>query len=380
MPWIKKIRRIESSGMDAAKDQFETDTYDSKVQTFNPQGKGGTPTTYAAGGKNYQNKDKAQANVKTDVNSVMDNYLETTAPKIAEEYMAQGNVEKAEAWNGYIQGKRGQNAVKDWSKGYMALSSGDWDGGAKAFGDYYTEYVDDGVDFVGHELVKSEDGTVTGFNLTLHDKDTGKDSTIPMTTADMIKMGTAANPAALFEMAATQEAEANSMRAKTAAEIAKEQREKNTKIELKGIDQEYDIQSEDRAFDQEVDLTNLKHKQNLERDANKATTGGGGNGTPADVQTAEWMVANNVAPDKEAAWQLIQLKSRTTPIEFARSYAEMEAANVSSYSKDKKSTEQLIDEGIALYNRLHSNPNKVNPAASGLPQWSPDMLESEPNI
>lgn len=374
------IEKIEKQGMIDARAQNKTDTYDANVQTFNPQGKGGAPTTYGAGGQNFRDEGEAKKNVKQNVNSVMDNYMKNTAPKIAEEYMAQGNVEKAEAWNQYISSKRGQNAMRDWSKGYIALSNGDWDTGAKVFGEYYTEYVDDNVSVKSHKMTKDEDGKINGIEYTMFDSDTGKETKMPMGLSNLVQLGTASNPGALFSMAAEQQATATKLRGEDANARAAERREFLNAAALKGIDQEYAIQMYDRKNADDIDMANLTHKQALELQSAKGGSGSGGS-APADVQTVEWMVANNVAPNEEAGWKLLRQKTSMTEMEFATEYAKMAASAQPTYGAGKKSTEELIAQGREVYRNFETQPARPpNPAAGGMPQWDDSMLQSGPNL
>lgn len=59
--------------------------------------------------------------------AIMQNFMQTGVPRIAEAYLQQGNVEKAEAWTQWAQNREQQRGMKDWANAYQAAQTGNYD-------------------------------------------------------------------------------------------------------------------------------------------------------------------------------------------------------------------------------------------------------------
>lgn len=217
-----EINDIRTEGLQAAQDQRKQDI-NSRVEG---QGLRGAPDTgfmseaasgFKVGDQSFKTRDSAKEAASGDVGGVMDYFMRDTAPKIAERYVAQGDIEKAEAWNTWVKDRRSQQAVEQWGKSYTAAQTGDWDSAAKGFGEYYTNFINDNVDYVGHETLSDGDGNVTGFNITLKDNDTGKNTQMPLNVDQLVNLGMSQNPQQLFESAYQQQVAASQQRAEVAA-------------------------------------------------------------------------------------------------------------------------------------------------------------------
>lgn len=200
----REIDTIRREGLEGAKKQRQQDInkqvdpqLGEQVATrgIDPQSK----PSFKVGGETTGSLDQARDIASQNVGDVSDYFMKTAAPKIRDTYMAQGEIEKAQQWDEYLKDRKGEKAVKDWGKAFMAARSGDWDQAASAFGKYYTDYIDDGVEYKGHKTMKDDDGNITGFSISLKDNDTGKSRKVPMTKNEMFTLGMAHNPQVLFE-------------------------------------------------------------------------------------------------------------------------------------------------------------------------------------
>lgn len=201
-----------------------------------PAREGGVSLGYMDGtGKVYGSREEARQAAEGSVGNVMDYFMKESAPKIQQKYMELGQPDKAASWGQYIESDRGKRAIGDWSKSFMDMQTGNWKGAADGFGKYYSTYVDDSMEYRGHELVKDDEGNVTGFRVKLHDKDTGNESETEIGRDEMVNLGMTWNPQTLFSQTYEQQAAAAKMRAENAAEIAKEDRGFQRNVALEGI-------------------------------------------------------------------------------------------------------------------------------------------------
>lgn len=195
---------------------------------------GGLP--YTVKGKGYATMDEARAAAEKQTPSVMDYMYKTAFPKMQEAYIASGNMEAAERLQKYIESKRGTEAVTSYGKAMNKLMfTNDVDGGVKALGDYYTKYVDDGVDFVKGEV--GQDGKI---NITTKNKQDGSENVMSLSKGDVLRMGMAFNPGKLLEMNLVRADEAEKAQAKTRADMAKEDRQFDRDIQKMTIEKQLD--------------------------------------------------------------------------------------------------------------------------------------------
>lgn len=158
------IRRQAKKGMTAAKGQREADISGRIERTGldNRQDFMGEVTTgYKVGDTTYGSEQAARPQAEKGVGNVMDYFMQDAAPRIAETYMAQGDPEKAQAWQTFIQDRNTQQGMTHWAGAMRAAQMGDMEGFATALEAAYNTpgYMDDGVKATGHEIGK--DGSIT---------------------------------------------------------------------------------------------------------------------------------------------------------------------------------------------------------------------------
>ncbi|WP_328186887.1 hypothetical protein [Marinobacter sp. OP 3.4] len=78
---------------------------------------------------------------------------------------------------------------------------------------------------------------------------------------------------------------------------------------------------------------------------------GGDGKAPADVQTAEWMVANGIAGDLSEAYTLVAT-SKSNPSSFISRYVSAAARNQDEYDPNKKSMQELTEEARQVYDQI----------------------------
>jgi len=167
---------------------------------------------FTVNGQSYETREQAQAAAERSTPSSADLFMKNAVPKIAAEYLAQGDPAKAKAWEGYAESHNGKRAMKDWADAYTAP---DFDTAVTKFGKYYSDHINDGVDYTGHKLLTKADGSQVAV-VTLKDKTTGKSTEMELTRQTMLQMGGANNPQKLFETAQAEQLAANKMKAEAA--------------------------------------------------------------------------------------------------------------------------------------------------------------------
>lgn len=170
--------------------------------TQKPSGK------FSVNGQSYDTREQAVAAAEKAAPSATDMFMKNTVPKLAAQYVINGEPEKAKAWTDYADSVNGKRAIKDWSAAYTAP---DFDTAATRFGKYYTDHVNDGVDYTGHKMLTKEDGTQVAVVM-LKDKATGKTTEMEMTREKMLALGGANNPQKLFETEQAKQAAAEKMK------------------------------------------------------------------------------------------------------------------------------------------------------------------------
>lgn len=157
------IKRQAQQGMKSAESARDADV-SGRIERTGLDGRddfmGGVTTGYKVDGKDFASPEAARGEAEKGVGSVMDYFMSDAAPKIAETYMAQGDPEKAQAWQTFIQDRSTQKGMKSWASAMRAAQMGDMDGFASNLAEAYNTpgYMDDGVTVKGHEI--GEDGSI----------------------------------------------------------------------------------------------------------------------------------------------------------------------------------------------------------------------------
>lgn len=373
----KEIRDVREQGLATAQQEREAEI-DGNIEQTGLDGRsdfmGEMTTGYKVGDRTYGDQGEARERASQGVAGVMDRFMTDTAPKIRQRYLAQGDVEKAELWDQWVEDRQGKQAIADWSKSFMAARSGDWQSAAEGFGEYYTRHIDDGVDYRGAELIKDDAGQVTGFEIELFDRDTDESRSMRLATDELVDMGMAHNPQKLFDMAYQQQATANEARLENANDIAESQRDYLNKMGLESFKQEgrqalathksqLDAQEADAEVqDKIVRLERAGYDQDFINDM-----------MPAILGIGEYQ---KQAPPEEVARLLHQKRLESSSPYAAGSYAKMSAeeqreiinADLAMFKEigDTYSRQRRSSRGDGSTGTPSSVPGWYNPAQDGL--------------
>lgn len=215
---------------------------------------GGAKTPWSVGGKGFATREEALAYAKTKATPVTDYFYQTVYPKMVEQHVANGDVDKAEALQTFIESKRGKDAVKTFGTAMQKLMfTNDINGGVQALGNYYNKFIDDGVDFTKGEV--GQDGKI---NITVKNRADGKESVMSMTSGELVRLGMAHDPTKLLELGMKQVEKKEAQQ----AEAAKEQRKFNRDVALKGIEHGY--KQAEKKDDQNFQIEKLTTEKQLE--------------------------------------------------------------------------------------------------------------------
>ena len=155
------------------------------------------PGKYRVGDRAFETKDQAlEASGYRKDAAHKANFIERSiAGKMQQFYLDKGDLEGAEKWSKYAESKRGAAAIRDW---VSAATAPDFDTAVSKFGRFYSEHINDGVDYTGHKMVTKSDGTQVAV-VTLTDKATGKSHEMELTRERMVQLGAAYNPQTFFD-------------------------------------------------------------------------------------------------------------------------------------------------------------------------------------
>lgn len=206
---------------------------------------------YSVGDASFDTMDEARAHASKSAPSATDFFLKNAVPKISEAYLAQGDVEKAEAWSKYAKDKTAQQNMETWAKAWRAAQSGDLDTAANHVFELYKSF-DDGVTPLSKETVKDKNGNVTGFNVKLKVDSTGETRSQFIDRDTLLNMGMGAlSPQGMFEQAYKQKQTVDAARMANAAKAADEARKLQNDITLEGVKAGYKEKADERLEDRQ---------------------------------------------------------------------------------------------------------------------------------
>lgn len=189
---------------------------------------------FSVGDASFDTIEEARSHAEKSAPSVQDFFIKKAVPKISEAYLAQGDVEKADAWEKYAKERTTQKNMETWSKAWRAAQTGDLDTAANHVFELYKSF-DDGVTPISKETVKDKDGNVTGFNVKLKVDGTGETRSQFIDRDTLLNMGMGAlSPQGMFEQAYKQKQVADAARLSNAQKAADEQRKLQGQVTLQG--------------------------------------------------------------------------------------------------------------------------------------------------
>lgn len=225
------------------------------------------PKRFSVNGRGFDTREEALEHAKKNAPSIMDFMGKTLVPKMQEAYIAQGDMEKADAWGKWAKEKDNEKNMETWGKAYRAAQAGDMETAAENVFKLYKNY-DDGVTPVSKESVKDKAGNTTGFNIRLKDDASGEERTQFIGVGEITEMGlTALSPPAMFEQAFKRKTQADALGAKARIDAQndartaerEEARDKRTAArEDKRIAKQHEYKLEELATTEELKAAGIK--------------------------------------------------------------------------------------------------------------------------
>lgn len=250
-----------------------------------------------------QGADEARAKTDGAIDNVMNYYMQNTAPKLQQYWLSQGDMDKANAFGKWIQDTNVQQGMKYGAGMIRAAQMGDPDAVMNNMVKLYNQpgYFEDGLSAVKAETRRDKDGNATGWDITLRDNKTGKESTHSFNSMDDIYKTAMqfGDPKNVFEYG-MQQLQAGQ---KAQLEAAKEGRDWQRKLTEKEIDQGYKLEGQ-----------NNQAQLDMAKEKAKGTTG---NKKVQDAQASEEYLRSRGVPEasiKALAPALIGVQNQSAPM------------------------------------------------------------------
>ena len=241
---------------DAAKTPQASVTQPTPQATVSAIGVPGAKPRFSYGGKEYDTREQAITAAEKDLPNAMDSFIKTSGPKIAQQYIANGQPDKAEAYIKWVEDSKSKRAIKDWASAFVAP---DFDTAVTRFGKFYTDHIDDGVDYASHKMLTKENGTQVAV-VTLKDKNTNKPIEMELTREKMLMLGAANNPQKLFEMEQTKQADAEKARYQHQLRAEERRQIRADNFKLKQYDEDRQDRREDKRARNRIDEIAFVHE------------------------------------------------------------------------------------------------------------------------
>ncbi len=229
------IRSTMADGLEKAKTQRQAEI-DGAVKVGSKASADNTMTmpTYEVDGKEYGSEDQAKKVATDKVGTVMDYFYQNAAPQIADEYLKQGNMEKAEAWNTWIKDKNVQKGFKYGVKAFQAANMGQDNEAMDYLFKMYNQpgYFEDGRKAKSWAPIKDKSGDVTGYAITVQSDD-GSTSVLNVNKGEefLQQVQLLADPKSVYEMGWGNIQAANQAK----VDLAKSNYKHSQALELEGV-------------------------------------------------------------------------------------------------------------------------------------------------
>ncbi|AXF51454.1 virion structural protein [Erwinia phage Pavtok] len=308
----------------------------------------------------------AKANTDGQIDSVMNYYMENTAPKLQQHWMATGDVTKAEAFGKWIQDSNVQSGMRHSAGMMRAAMTGDADGFAKNLVAAYNQpgYFDDGYEATAAKVVRDDKGNAAGMEIKLRNQQTGEETTHNFNSMeDVYKLARSfGSPESVFNQGMSELKAANDAR----SQMAKEGRDWNRTVATKQLDHGYTVQ--DKATDREFQLERDNNSSQLRRaeEAAKLKTGAGSSKV-RDAQATISMLKENGWSDADVKSNLpsiLGIENRSRPISSRiDDYVKMMGANDPKFLR--LSQDEQISQARQYIQKVDSQ--SANGGGAGLP-------------
>jgi hypothetical protein len=213
-----------------------------------------------------------------EVGSVFDFYMQRGAPRVVEQMLANGNVDGARQFQTWIRGEQVQRGMRSWAGAIRAAQSGDADGFLRSATAAYNNeaYSPDGVTATGSRVLRGDDGSVTGMELTLRNRDGTERVERFNGSADLYRRAISfLAPEQQFQQYAQELTAARTATTRLAEQDrterlieARERRGENRTIRAEGRGEERTVRTEGRANSESDRRSSREFQEALEKESN----------------------------------------------------------------------------------------------------------------
>ena len=295
---IKDIRRdrrmegIRRQGLEAAKGAREQDI----------QGRIKATDTglFEVGGKTHADIGSARKAAEADVDDVLDYYQREVAPQMYEAYVADGDLEKAEAFQRWGEDREVRNGMKHWANGMRSFMRGDVGSAAKSF---VRSWNTPGYGMGGVKdarPIMGEDGkTAIGMEIEMED---GRLQRIE--GEEMLRQGLLSlSPDQMFSTLYGEQKAADQARLDAVTEARKDGLKFQRDVALEGVKQGGREALADRQHANAVSLAQVKAALDAQAKREAAKTGGDANPILRDYNARVQILMQANVPEAEARRQ-----------------------------------------------------------------------------
>ena len=252
-----------------------------------------------------QDAGKAMAATDGSMDSMVKVYNEQFVPKYYQQYLQNGDVEKANAFRTYMQNENVQQGLKYGSSFMRAVQLGDAEGAMGSMVKLFNQpgYFENGWSAVNAKLTRDKDGNAAGMDITLKNDATGETTTHSFKTLEDAYRTVMpfTDPKNVFDYA-TQQIAAST---KAKAEMQKEDRAWNRDLTKMQIQQGNTLESQ-------ANQSQLRRAEEAEKNRN-----GGSSKVVTDAKAKEeYLRSRGVSEDriKALAPQMVGLENQGVPI------------------------------------------------------------------
>lgn len=312
-----------------------------------------TVPTYNVGSRQYASKDEADKAASKDVDSFLDYYMGTSAPKLMQHWAETGQLDKAQAFDKFAQDADARKGMKAWAGAVRSFQLGDREGFKDNLLKAYNQkgYFEDGYTATKIDDVKNDKGQLLGYAITFKDGD-GNETTQTYDGDDVAQMGLQAMaPDQVLSYGLEQ------LKAKqaTQAQLAKESRGLSNDLLKIGVQQGNTLESQNNQ-------SNLRRLEEQE----KIRQGGGTSKVSQANAVANALRANGMAEaDVRALYPQLLGVERASRSRQDRLDGYIASLSKASMDFNDLSTAEKVAQAQALMDSVDGAAKPQAPAQSG---------------
>lgn len=308
----------------------------------------------------------ATANTDGQIDNVMGYYMQNVAPKLQQHWLANGEVDKANAFGKWIQDTNVQQGMRYGAGMIRAAQLGDPEGVMNNMVKLYNQpgYFDDGQSAVKAELRRDDKGNAAGMDITLRNDRTGEETTHTFNSMDEVyKLAQQfGSPDQVFKFGMEQLQAGQ----KATADAAKEKRDWDRKLTEKEIDQGYKLEGQ-------TNESQLRRAEKAEEARN-----GTGNRKITDAKATIAFLKENGASDeyiKSNMAGILGIENRSRPVSSRiDDYIKMRTDSDRRFSK--MSLDDQIKEAQSYIAAVDRQTGDTGDQGLGVPQQGAQLQNS----